>query len=168
MKKQLRIKLFNAVRDLPYRIAGQERDSSCVAKTKLLGELFTRLGLFCKVTVCDVMWSDTGIPLKLLAKAPRPTFQHYFLQIFIPETKTWVNVDAAWDSLMNKRFPVNIWDGLSNTRLAYEGTNLRKALDEQGNPLTPWSMRFRNFDPTDEFTKELNKWYSRNRRKEKP
>jgi len=44
MNLKLRKQLFLAVRDLPYKISNQSTDTSCVAKTKILGELFTRLG----------------------------------------------------------------------------------------------------------------------------
>lgn len=165
--KTLRVQLFNAIRDIPYVIDSEERDASCVAKTKLLGEILTRIGLQCQVMTCDVKWGNIGLPQAILRLAPRPVFSHFYLKVFIPETKQWVVADPTWDLGMRTAFPVNKWNGISDTKLAYSGNNLREATNSNGIPLTPFSIPFRNFDPNDEFTKGLNRWYVKNRRKKK-
>ncbi len=150
--KKLRIQLFTAVRDIPYKVGSESKDSSCVAKTKLLGELLTRIGLRCQVWKAVVNWENTGIPTNLLQLAPRPTVNHFFLKVFIPETKKWAIVDATWDIRFIGKLPINNWDGLSNTKLAYSSDQpeLVGSVDE---------FEFRNFDPKEVFTKKLNKWY---------
>jgi len=152
MNLKLRKQLFLAVRDLPYKISNQSTDTSCVAKTKILGELFTRLGLECQVWQAVVDWKDIGLPGELLKLAPRPFVKHFFLKVFIPETKKWVVVDPTWDMRFRGQLPVNDWDGLTNTTLAYPSQQLSivTAVDD---------FNFRNFDPTDIFTQKLNSWY---------
>lgn len=87
MNTKLRKQLFLAIRDLPYKIGTKSEDTSCVAKTKLLGELLTRFGLECQVWKAVVNWDDTGIPTELLQLAPKPTVNHFFLKVFLPEKK---------------------------------------------------------------------------------
>jgi len=152
MNINLRKQLFLAVRDLPYQIGIKSEDTSCVAKTKLLGELLTRLGLECQVWKAVVNWSDTGIPTELLQLAPKPIVNHLFLKVFIPETRKWAVVDATWDKRFIGKLPVNDWDGLSDTKLAYSSDQLKLvgSVAEFG---------FRDFNPEDDFTKKLNEWY---------
>lgn len=149
---KLRQKLFFAVQDIPYRIGSQENDASCVAKTKLLGELLTRTGLKCRVIKCDVRWKDVGLPKYLLKMTQRPVVNHFFLQVYIPETKKWVSVDPTWDPSFKKVFNINNWDGQSDTVIAYPTSNFQII----GNP---FSFEFRDFNPKDKFTILLNQWY---------
>lgn len=152
MNTKLRIQLFLAIRDLPYKIGTKSEDTSCVAKTKLLGELLTRIGLKCQVWKAVVNWGDTGIPTELLQLTPKPTVNHLFLKAFIPERKMWAIVDATWDNRFAGKLQVNDWDGLSDTKLAYYSDQLEfvGSVDE---------FEFRNFDPEEIFTKKLNIWY---------
>ncbi len=149
---KLRVQLFKTVRDLPYKIDNKSRDTSCVAKTKLLGELLSRVGLECQVWKALVNWADVGIPVKLLQLVPKPAVNHFFLKVFIPETKKWVIVDATWDKRFINKLPVNDWNGLSNTKLAYPSSQLKLV-----GPVN--NFEFRNFDLNDLFTKKLNEWY---------
>lgn len=153
MSIKLRKQLFLAIRDLPYKIGAKSEDTSCVAKTKLLGELLTRIGLKCQVWIAVVDWGDTGIPTDLLQLTPKPTVNHLFLKVFIPERKMWAIVDATWDRRFAGKLPVNNWDGLSDTTLAYSSNQLELvgSVDE---------FEFRNFDPEETFTKKLNDWYA--------
>jgi hypothetical protein len=152
MNIKLRKQLFLAIRDLPYKIGTKSKDTSCVAKTKLLGELLTRIGLECQVWKAVVNWEDTGLPTELLQLTPKPKVNHLFLKVLIPERKKWVIVDAAWDNRFADELPVNDWDGLSDTTLAYSSDRLELvgSVDE---------FEFRNFDPEEIFTKKLNAWY---------
>jgi len=152
MDIKLRKQLFLAIRDLPYKIGTKSEDASCVAKTKLLGELLSRIGLECQVWKAVVNWVDTGIPAKLLQLAPKPTVNHLFLKVFIPERKTWAIVDSTWDLRFDGKLPVNDWDGLSDTTLAYPSNQLELvgSVDE---------FEFRDFDLEEIFTKKLNAWY---------
>lgn len=152
MNINLRKQLFLTVRDLPYKIGTKSEDASCVAKTKLLGELLTRIGLKCQVWKAVINWEDTGIPTELLQLAPKPTVSHLFLKVFIPERKKWAIVDATWDKRFAGKLPVNDWGGLSDTKLAYSSNQLELvgSVDK---------FEFRNFDPEETFTKKLNDWY---------
>ncbi len=152
MNVDLRKQLFLAVRDMPYGIGTKSTDASCVAKTKLLGELLSRIGLECQVWKAVVSWNNTGMSAALLKLAPKRTVNHLFLKVFIPETKKWTTVDATWDDRFTGRLPVNNWDGLSDTKLAYPSERLELVgpVDE---------FEFRNFDIEDPFTKQLNAWY---------
>lgn len=152
MNIKLRKQLFLTIRDLPYKIGTKSEDTSCVAKTKLLGELLTRIGLSCQVWKAVVNWGNTGIPTTLLQLTPKLTVNHLFLKVFIPERKKWATVDATWDKRFEGKLPVNSWDGLSDTPLAYSSDTLELVgtVDE---------FEFRNFDPEEVFTKKLNAWY---------
>lgn len=152
MYLRLRNQLFMAVREIPYQISGDQTDASCVAKTKLLGELLSRIGLQCQVWKALVRWDAIGAPPNLVSQAPRPTFSHYFLKVLVPETLRWVVVDATWDSRFQTSLPVNQWDGVSDTTLAYQSTQLELVGAVA-------DFKYRNFDPTDSFTLQLNAWY---------
>lgn len=152
MSIQLRKQLFLAVRDLPYKISNRSKDTSCVAKTKLLGELLSRAGLDCQVWKAIVKWNQTNIPDDLIQMTQRETVNHLFLKVLIPETKKWIILDPTWDKRFLGTLPVNDWDGISNTQLAYSSKKLEllSTIEE---------FDFRDFDPEDTFTKKLNKWY---------
>ena len=148
----LRKKLFLAVRDVPYQIGNSSNDASCVAKTKLLGELLCRIGLDCQVWRAVVYWDQTGIPPSLLSLTSKTNVSHLFLKVYIPETQKWVTVDPTWDKRFAGKLPINAWEGLSNTTLAFPSNQLRFVGSVSG-------FSFRNFNPSDAFTKALNKWY---------
>ncbi len=152
MSIQLRKQLFLAVRDMPYKIGEKNEDASCVAKTKLLGELLCRIGLRCQVWSAGVKWSETGIPAELVQIAPRIMFNHIFLKALIPETQKWVIVDPTWDQRFTGKLTVNRWDGLTDTQLAYPSQHMQLVG-------TVAEYDFRNFDPAEVFTKKLNEWY---------
>lgn len=152
----LRIKLFKAIRDIPYYISNQDKDASCRAKAKLLGDLLTRTSLKCKIIRGTAKWADLGLPKKILNLGKRLEFDHFFVKVYIPERKKWVNVDATWDIGLKKKFIINEWNGLSNTSLACP----IKITEE----LKPFDLEFRNFNPKDKFTKALNNWYANLRR----
>lgn len=64
----------------------------------------------------------------------------------------WAIVDATWDRRFAGKLPVNNWDGLSDTTLAYSSNQLELvgSVDE---------FEFRNFNPEEIFSKKLNDWY---------
>jgi hypothetical protein len=153
MSIALRQQLFLAVRDIPYKLDSRQNDSCCVSKTKLLGELLTRIGLQCQVWRSVFRWDETGMPPELVAIAPRPICNHIFLKVYIPEQQVWRIVDPTWDKGLNSFLPINEWDGLSDTQLAYPGASLEFVSSVE-------ELDYRNFDVTDLFTKKLNNWYS--------
>jgi hypothetical protein len=57
--------------------------------------------------------------LDILALPKNSIAIHQYLQVLIPETDAWVNVDPTWDdALADLGFPIANWDGLHNTQLA--------------------------------------------------
>lgn len=152
----LRIKIFETIRDIPYYIGSRDEDASCRAKAKLLGDLLKRIGLKCKVVRGIAKWSDLNLPKTIINLAERTDFDHFFVKAYIPERKKWINVDATWDIGLKRGFTINQWDGLSATPLACPV----KATDE----IKPIDLEFRNFNPKDKFTKLLNDWYANLRR----
>lgn len=152
----LRIKIFETIRDIPYYIGSRDEDASCRAKAKLLGDLLTRIGLKCKIIRGIAKWSDLDLPKKILDLAKRAEFDHFFVRTYISERRKWVNVDATWDIGLKKRFVINQWDGLSATPLVCPV----KMVEE----IKPFDLEFRNFNPGDKFTKLLNNWYESLRR----
>ncbi len=155
-KIKLRIKIFESIRDIPYRIDCQENDTSCRAKSKILGDLLTRIGLKCEAIRGVSQWSELGLPDNILGLIKRPIFNHLFVRVYIPENKKWVNVDATWDIGLKRKFVVSQWDGLSDTPLACPVTTIEKFI--------PFDLSFRDFDPEDEFTRLLNDWFAKIRR----
>lgn len=157
-KIKLRIKIFEAIRDIPYRISCQENDTSCRAKSKLLGDLLTRAGLKCQAVRGISQWSELGLPGDILNLIKRPIFNHFFVKVYIPENKKWVNVDATWDTGLKTKFTISQWDGLSDTPLACPVTAAEN--------FKPFDLSFRDFNPEDKFTKLLNNWFSNIRRQD--
>lgn len=158
----LRVALFESIRDIPYRIDVQGKDATCLAKNKLLGELLLRMGLKCRVIKAESYWKNTpNIPQQLLTLAPFSKFSHMFLEVFVPETKKWVQVDATWDSALAPILPIARWNGVDGTILACKIINPKK----MGSPL---DYPYRDFDPKDSFTKGLNDWYTSIRKKNQP
>lgn len=156
-KIKLRIKIFESIRDIPYRIGRQENDTSCRAKSKILGDLLTRTGLKCQTVRGISQWSELGLPINILDLIKRPIFNHFFVRVYIPENKNWVNVDATWDIGLQRKFRISRWNGLSDTPLACQVTKIEK--------LKPFDLSFRDFNPKDDFTKLLNNWFSNIRSK---
>lgn len=148
-----RINCFKAIQSIPYKIDVAGKDATCLAKNKLLGELFSHLGLECRMIRGQSYWRDTPkIPADILGLAPKPTFTHIFLNVLIPETKKWVYVDATWDPALGPPLPISSWDGIHKTILACKVFNIENAG-------LPNEYPYRQFDPNDTFTKKLNEWY---------
>lgn len=156
--RTLRRQLFVAIRDLPYKIGPKDDDASCVAKAKLLGEVLTRIGLQCEIWKTNVLWRDTGLSARLLKLGPRPSFNHFFVKVLVPETGRWVIVDPTWDKGLAGTFVVSEWDGITDTALAYPSRGMTRV------GLVA-DFDYRDFDPDDVFTRELNNWYRELRRK---
>ncbi|OGG11418.1 hypothetical protein A2Z00_03150 [Candidatus Gottesmanbacteria bacterium RBG_13_45_10] len=155
----LRKQLFYAVRDIPYQIAAKERDTCCRSKAKILGDMFMRIGLKAYIATGKFFWRDIGVPENILKLAPTPSVDHFFLRVYIPESRTWISVDPTWDPGLCDALPVAEWDGRTSTVLAVplKKFTIRKNKKTRINPL---NFPFPDFDPADTFTKALNDWYS--------
>ena len=115
-----RVKAFQEVRDLPYRINLQERaqDQSCVGKAEKLAVKLLEVGMASRLMCCRFSWKDLALPQELVACAPaRP--KHFYLQVYVPERQEWIKVDPTWDPAMeNFGFKIAQWDGRRSTELA--------------------------------------------------
>ena len=132
--KEVRISVYEHIRDIPYAIIAAMRDpkvgpaaliemnrGSCNPKHVLLGELFTRLGLKVKYANYSFDWDDPAVkyPPELRALVKKIPFgNHLACKVLIDDR--WVLVDATWDPPLRKAgFPVNErWDGVSDTKNA--------------------------------------------------
>jgi len=123
-QREERIRKFEQIRDLPYRIGiGREADCSCETKARLLSDEFAGLGLQSRLVGCTFRWSELNIPREILNLAPSDVDAHAYLQVRLPERKRWVAVDPSWDPALNAVLPVARWDGLNSTRLAVKARN---------------------------------------------
>jgi len=166
MKKniQLRIKLFQAIRDIPYYLGDENTNASCGAKAKLLGELLETIGLKCRLVFCYFKWKNTPLPKKLIQKTPHEQASHLFLKVYSPERKKWVIVDPTWDSKLASYFKISRWNGLSDTAIAVPTKRIYYLKNKKGKFLSCQKFKVRNFDPTDSFTKSLNSWFKKARK----
>src|SRR3989339_1633592 len=115
--KQLRVKLFEAVRDIPYYLGEEGKNASCGAKAKLLSKLLEAIGLRCRLVYCYFTWAETNIPKEIVNRAPQAKASHVLLKVYVPENKKWVFVDPTWDSGLKTHFKISQWDGVSNTTI---------------------------------------------------
>ncbi len=114
-----RVRIFRIVRDIPYYIAiGNEQDYSCSTKAEICQKMLYPLGLKSRYRICQFRWEELGLPKKILKFPHEDPEYHQFLEVYIPEKRTWVTVDPTWDSGLQKIFEIAEWDGISNTKLA--------------------------------------------------
>lgn len=162
ISKSCRIKLFIAIRDIPYRLSDGRHNCSCSAKTKILGEIFMRLGLNCRVAKCKFKWEKLRMPKSLLnlrrKLGEEMISEHTFLRVFIPESKQWITVDPTWDKELSSVFPVADWDGLTDTILAVKTNHFTEPKNKRGKFLTPLEIQFIGIDENNLFVKKFNSW----------
>jgi hypothetical protein len=166
-----RINLFRTVRDIPYHIGLSQDDSdySCMAKSPLLQKLFETIRIKSRRMYCRFLWKDSKLPQAILAKSPLPDCLHEYLEVFVPEKKKWIVVDATWDSgLKSAGFPVSNWNGVSPTPLGVKPVKFyspRKsdAIREQieGYSTAEWNKFFKQ---NRAFFKAMNNWLEQRRR----
>lgn len=116
-----RVKLFEAIRDIPYavNIGDEHKDASCWSKSRALCAQLERYGMNARLICCRVNWESMRLPEYIQSLVPKKGTQHWYVEVLIPETKKWVKVDPTWDrGLKNAGFPVAEWDGLTSTGLA--------------------------------------------------
>lgn len=126
---QSRIRLFEKVRDFPFRYPSsrdpvevlQTGAGSCSGKHYLLAELYRRLGLPVRHAMCLHRFNDSPIPfpdrLQAMLDKEQILDVHNYLQIGVDGE--WVDVDATWSMpLREYGFPVtDEWDGRSSMPL---------------------------------------------------
>ena len=116
---QQRISAFNKIRDIPYHIAtGEEDDSCCLTKSFMLVEALRRLELQARIAMTTFRWDDTLLPKSILGLAHPPIEHHASVEVLVPETRKFADVDPTWDPGLKTAFDIAEWDGLSSTYIA--------------------------------------------------
>ncbi len=113
------IKIFEEVRDIPYRIplSASEKNVSCSGKAKKLKVLLEQEGYPARYRVCEFRWSDVqNIPTDVHALPHADDSTHVYVEVLIDGI--WVKVDPTWDRMLATIFPVAVWDGRHDTRIA--------------------------------------------------
>lgn len=126
-----RISIFSHIRDIPYAIVPEWRDSEdverkmvtanrgwCGPKHHLLAWMFQYLGIEIRFTFIPFRWQDQNVryPERLTELLPYiPTSTHLCCTALL--NGTWQLLDATWDPPLRKAgFLVNKpWDGMSET-----------------------------------------------------
>ena len=165
-----RIKIFTLIRDIPYRLANSSKDTSCISKTKILGEFFQRTGFEVRVAKCNFNWKTIGVPQAIINIRKKLNLNdassHAFLRIFVPEIKAWASIDPTWDIGLKSKFPVATWDGLHSTVLAVRTSGFKEMRKKNGF-ITPDNLSFPNFSEDNKFISTFNQWLEKIRTKEK-
>jgi hypothetical protein len=116
-----RIDFFNFIKNIPYQIGltRSEPMYTCATKASMLEKLLNNLNIQCRQMLCSFDWNETPLPADILALLNNGNAIHQYLQVLIPESGAWVNIDPTWDDgLAELGFPIANWDGLHNTQLA--------------------------------------------------
>jgi hypothetical protein len=118
-----RIRLFRVARDIPFRtpLSLEEQGYACVAKPEILDRMLQALGLESRHRITKFRWEDHNLPEKILENTHEEPETHDYLEVKIPETEEWVEVDPTWDArIQHPEFPTLEWDGKTGTGLAVE------------------------------------------------
>ena len=124
-----RKRIFEEVRDLPYRIPLEynEPDYACEGKYKMFMKLADRYNIKARPLVFEYQWTSLNLPRKLLKYTLEEDVLHICPEVYIEERGIWVPADPTWDiKLKNKHngIYVNEWDGESPTRLSAPPTRI--------------------------------------------
>ena len=137
-KVQQRIAFFNEIRDIPFAIIPSLFDpvvgpkkmmnigkGSCSPKHFLLGALFKKQGLKVRYVSYEFKFSDLCVNYPpVLRKLAKVLLNEYHLALNVFIDGKWILVDATWDQKLQKfGFPINYWDGCSNTINAIKPLN---------------------------------------------
>lgn len=118
MDKELAVKYFLEVRDIPYRIplAEGESDDCCSGKSIQLKDSLEKLGYTVRFRVCTFGWSSINLPVNVGEVPHKDLSTHSYLEVLINDS--WRVVDPTWDRQIAKAFHINEWDGESATEIA--------------------------------------------------
>lgn len=165
---QERIRLFKTARDIPFRtpLSIKEQGYACVAKPEILDRLLQTLGLESRHRITKFRWEDHNIPEKIMEHTHEDPETHEYLEVKIPETAQWVEVDPTWDSrIKHEKFPTLEWDGKTGTGLAVkpvEKLSVKESKEFIEQDSTE-EARKEYFDKNREFFRALNKWLQEKR-----
>jgi hypothetical protein len=169
MSLEERKRLYILARDIPFRtpLSIEEQGYACVAKPEILDQMLQNQGLESRHRITKFRWEDHRIPEKILKHTHEDPETHEYLEVKVPETGEWVEVDPTWDSrIRHPKFPTLEWDGKTETGLAVEPVEKLSVKE---------SREFIEQDSTEEarreyfkkknrqFFKALNKWLQEKR-----
>ncbi|MBP9749901.1 MAG: hypothetical protein KBD21_04175 [Candidatus Pacebacteria bacterium] len=160
------VQIFNAIRDIPYKISLSNDDLAvdCDQKHKRLAAEFKNLGVETRFRICSFLWSSMPLPEDVLSVPHVDTCEHLFVEAYIGVR--WVVLDVTWDSALRTVLPVNEWDGRSDTELAVTPILVYPAAEERELVHNSSEESFEK-DLTDSglFYRALNEWLESVRRK---
>ncbi|MBT3404575.1 transglutaminase domain-containing protein [archaeon] len=113
--KEIRIKVFEKIRDIPYHISESVEDQGfrCWDKNRLLLNEFKKLGYEARLIVTKFSWDKQSLPKDLVLQAPANHDVHPFVEIKIKGE--WIRVDATLDKGFSN---FNKWDGETDTSIS--------------------------------------------------
>jgi hypothetical protein len=117
MKEKI-IKIFNQVRDIPYRIplTLQETDYCCSGKSVILKSKLEKIGLKVRFAVGCFYWSSFILPDLVVDISHDKDCTHTWIEVYL--NNVWVKLDSSWDRALNTVFPIAQFDGKHDTILA--------------------------------------------------
>ena len=163
-QRQVRIQLFEAIRDIPYFLSDNTTDTSCKSKAKILGEIFSRLGFDCRLGKCKFNWGQLNLPPWLLEIAapefPSLESGHTFLEVKLQPHNPWIQLDPTWDKALNPPLPLVTWDGLTSTPLAVTALpgSISLITNANSQPVLPLDLPFPSRDTSSQFLNQFNQW----------
>jgi len=155
------VKCFEWVRDIPYMLplSVNEPDYCCDGKHNILYHALQGLGVDVRPMVCKTRWSDLKqIPWNILTIPHDDKILHLYLQFRGGKEKGWRNLDASLDGGLSSVFPVNQWDGKSETEICVKPRKIYSARESMGwfRENGDWEADLkRNYD----FYVAMNKWF---------
>jgi hypothetical protein len=155
------IKIFNSIRDIPYRIplSPDEEDNCCNGKHKKLFSLLKKAGHQARYRVCTFLWSSLNLPPELMKISHDDQAIHVYVELFL--NNQWLVLDATWDIGLKKFFPINEWDARSNTEIAVkpiETFSLEKSAEIMNNQ----DKNYIHLESNDhKFSQAFNDWLNK-------
>lgn len=105
--------LFEAIRDVPYRLAEApgELAANCYVKNTFLSGGLRELGYEIREVLTEMRWEDTKFPQNIADLWPKDVIAtHFYLEI--QENGVWRPLDASWDrDLASKNFDIPQFNG---------------------------------------------------------
>lgn len=154
------VKLFEEVRDMPYRIplAIGEEDVCCSGKARKLKNILENKGLQVRYRVCEFKWSDMEVlPSHVRDVSHDDRSTHVYLEVFV-EGK-WIKIDPTWDQGLSSIFPVAHWDGIHDTQVAvkeivvYDPEKSRQIMDNESDEVAK-----KDLETNGKFYGAFNEW----------
>ena len=159
------IKIFESVRDIPYRIplSLEEEDNCCSGKHEKLLRILKERGYEVRYRVCVFLWSSLSLPKDLKKISHSGKSSHIYLEIKLDGV--WRILDATWDKGLKGLFHVSEWDGKSNTEIAvkpvkiFSAEETTKVVKMENDEI---SIK-RDLEANGKFYEAFNKWLEKNR-----